>query len=140
MQPWGCVKGTATGDGKATIGLRDRIVREVLLPATRDEVWAALTSPELLSRWLGEVVELEPRPGGSVVVRDADGSLRRGLVELAEPGRALALRWRRLEDVAGTLAVGDATRVTFRLEDEDAGTRLAVQEEPATLVASPGPP
>jgi uncharacterized protein YndB with AHSA1/START domain len=116
--------------------LREQVAREVLLPATREEVWAALTSPELLSRWLGEVLELDPRPGGAVVVRDAVGCLRRGLVELAEPGRALVLRWRRLEDVAGSLAVGEATRVTFRLEDAAWGTRLAVEEEPATLVAS----
>jgi uncharacterized protein YndB with AHSA1/START domain len=118
--------------------LRDGIERTVLVPATREEVWAALTSPELLSRWLGDVLELDPRPGGAVIVRDADGGLRRGLVEFAEPGRALVLRWRRLEDVAGALSVGEATRVTFRLEDEGAGTRLAVEEAPATLVASRG--
>jgi hypothetical protein len=71
-----------------------------------------------------------------VVVRDAGGCLRRGLVELAEPERSLALRWRRLEDAGGSLAVGRATRVTFRLEDAGAGTRLVVEEEPAMLVAS----
>ncbi len=127
-------------DSKATEKLRNSerppVTREILLPATRAEVWVALTSVELSSRWLGDVIELEPRPGGAVLVRDADGILRRGLVELAEPEEVLVLRWRRLEDAGGSLAVGAASRVTFRLEDDGPATRLVVVEEPAALVAS----
>jgi len=39
------------------------IRKEILLPATRDEVWAALTDPEELERWFANDVELDPAPG-----------------------------------------------------------------------------
>jgi uncharacterized protein YndB with AHSA1/START domain len=95
-----------------------------------------LTNLDLLSAWLGEVVELEPTHGGAVIVREPDGSMRRGLVERAEPARALVFRWRRLAGAGPSLEVGEATRVAFVLEDEGAGTRLTVTEEPAPLVAT----
>jgi uncharacterized protein YndB with AHSA1/START domain len=108
-----------------------------MIPAPRDEVWLAMTSLDLLSAWLGEVLELQARVGGAVIVRQPDGSLRRGLVEHVEPGRALVFRWRRLLGTGPSLEVGEPTRVAFSLEDDDAGTRLTVVEEPVTLV-SPG--
>lgn len=112
------------------------VTRRIRLPVAREEVWRALTDVELLSAWLGEVLELEPRAGGSVIVRDPDGSTRRGLVERADPARALVFRWRRLAGAGPTLEVGEATRVAFELEDQDAGTSLTVTEEPAPLVAT----
>jgi hypothetical protein len=45
-------------------------------------------------------------------------------------------RWRRLSGIAGSLEVGEATRVAFTLEDDGAGTRLTVTEEPVPLVAA----
>lgn len=112
------------------------VTRTVALPASRDEVWQALTSPEELSAWLGEVLELELRAGGAVTVREPDGATRRGIVETAEPGRALVLRWRRLSGAGGSLEVGGATRVVFELEDDPAGTALTVREEPVPLATS----
>jgi len=114
---------------------RGPVTRDVVLPASRQDVWRALTSLELLAAWLGEVLELEPRAGGSVVVRVTDGSIRRGLVERVEPERELVFRWRRLAGAGPSLEVGEATRVAFALEDEGSGTRLTVTEEPAPLVA-----
>lgn len=111
----------------------DVVTRAIALPASRDDVWRALTSPDELSAWLGEVLELEPRAGGAVVVREPDGTTRRGVVEAAEPGRALVLRWRRLSRAGGSLEVGAATRVVFRLDDDPAGTLLTVHEEPVPL-------
>jgi uncharacterized protein YndB with AHSA1/START domain len=116
--------------------MREPVRRTVLLPAPREEVWRALTSLELLAEWLGEVVELEPRAGGAVVLREADGRTLRGLVERADPGRALVLRWRRLSGAGISLQVGEATRVVLELEDEGSGTRLTVTEEPAHTVAA----
>jgi uncharacterized protein YndB with AHSA1/START domain len=112
--------------------------RRVEIPASRRDVWRALTRPELLTAWLGEVVELEPEVGGSVIVRQPDGSIRRGLVEVAEPARALVFRWRHLTGAGPSVEVGDATRVAFALEDSGSGTRLVVTEEPAPLVAARG--
>jgi uncharacterized protein YndB with AHSA1/START domain len=112
------------------------VTREVRILAAREDVWRALTDLELLSAWLGEVVELEPRAGGAVWVREPDGSARRGLVERVDPARALVFRWRRLSGLGGSLEVGEATRVAITLEDDGAGTRLTVTEEPAPLVAA----
>jgi uncharacterized protein YndB with AHSA1/START domain len=114
------------------------VIRSVTLPATREEVWLALTTPEELSAWLGEVIDLEPRAGGAVSVREPDGATRRGVVEVVEPGRSFVLRWRRLAGAGRSLEVGDASRVVFELSDERDGTRLTVREEPVPLVASGG--
>ena len=113
----------------------ERVTRSVVLPAGPDEVWATLTTPEELSVWLGEVVELEPEPGGAIVVRE-QGSTRRGMVEAAEPGRILSFRWRRLAGAGVSLEVGGATRVTFVLEADPEGTRLTVTEEPVPLATA----
>jgi uncharacterized protein YndB with AHSA1/START domain len=114
----------------------ERVRRTVAVSASPNEVWVPLTTPEELSGWFGEVLDLELRPGGSLVVREADGSIRRGLVEAAEPGRSLSLRWRRLAGAGISLEVGGATRVSFVLEPEAAGTRLTVTEETVPLVSA----
>jgi uncharacterized protein YndB with AHSA1/START domain len=114
----------------------ERVTRSVVLPAGPDEVWATLTAPEELSVWLGEVVELELEPGGSLVVREGDGGTRRGVVEAAEPGRILSFRWRRLVGAGVSLEVGGASRVTFVLEADPEGTRLTVTEEPVPLATA----
>jgi uncharacterized protein YndB with AHSA1/START domain len=125
-QPCGCER----------VQMEQAITKTVTLPATAAEVWRALTAPEELSAWLGEVVELDARPGGSVILRDASGSIRRGIVEEAEPHRLLVVRWRRLDGAGTTLQVGDATRVSFELEDDGGSTRLTVREERVPLATS----
>jgi len=114
----------------------ERVTRTVVLPAEPDEVWATLTTPEELSAWLGEVVALELEPGGSLVVRENEGPTRRGVVEAADPGRILSFRWRRLAGAGVSLEVGGASRVTFVLEADPAGTRLTVTEEPVPLATA----
>ena len=110
------------------------VTRSVVLPATRADVWAALTTPAELSFWLGEVLELDTRPTGGVIVREPDGAIRRGSVEAVEAGRSLVLRWRRLSGAGATFRAGEATRVTFELDDDPDGTRLTVSEERVPLV------
>jgi uncharacterized protein YndB with AHSA1/START domain len=112
------------------------VTRSVVLPADPDEVWATLTTPEELSAWLGEVVALELQPGGSLVVREGGGATRRGVIETADPGRVLSFRWRRLAGAGVWLEVGGASRVTFVLEADPAGTRLTVTEEPVPLATA----
>jgi uncharacterized protein YndB with AHSA1/START domain len=114
----------------------DGVTRSVVLPAEPDEVWATLTTPEELSAWLGEVVALELEPGGSLVVREGGGATRRGVVEAADPGRILSFRWRRLAGAGISLEVRGASRVTFVLEADPAGTRLTVTEEPVPLATA----
>ena len=96
--------------------------REVTLPLSRDEAWEAISEPAELERWLAEEAELDPEPGGDVAVRFHDGAEREGVVEEAEPGERLALRW---WDVGEPW---DASRVELTLDDAPGGTRLIVVE------------
>ena len=50
----------------------DRIVREVLLPADREEVWEAITRPDRLAEWFGGRVEVDPVPRGRIEHRAPD--------------------------------------------------------------------
>ena len=66
--------------------------RTVLLQAPAERVWAALTEADQLSAWLGGDVDLEPVPGGQIVVQE-DGRLPRGVIVDLEPLRHLEIRW-----------------------------------------------
>jgi uncharacterized protein YndB with AHSA1/START domain len=99
--------------------------REIVLPASPDHVWEAITSPEVLREWFGAEVAWELTPGGSGSFHGDDGSRRRGRVGSVEPGRHLGFRWwpEGHED--------EASDVDYDLSEEDDGTRLVVTESPA---------
>jgi uncharacterized protein YndB with AHSA1/START domain len=92
------------------------IRKEILLPASRSEVWSALTDPEELERWFANDVELDLRPGGAATFRWGNGESRRATVTEVEPGERLSFLW----DEDG--------EVEFTLEDDLDGTRLTVVE------------
>ena len=92
------------------------IRKEILLPASRDEVWSALTDPEELERWFANDVELDLRPGGGASFRWGNGESRHATVREVEPGERLSFEW----DEEG--------EVEFTLADDDEGTRLTVVE------------
>lgn len=96
--------------------MTDRIERELLLPASPEEVWDAVTSGD----WLAEEVQIDLRPGGDASFRSRDG-VKTGWVEEASRPTRLAFWW---------AADGEpATRVELRLERcLDALTRLSVVE------------
>jgi uncharacterized protein YndB with AHSA1/START domain len=104
------------------------VERTVELPASVEEVWAALTEPDRLSAWVGgRVVELECRPGGRGLVRRDDGAVRRLAVEAVDPVRRLVLRWWPFED--GMSAPGGrGTTVEFLIEPAGDGCLLRVLE------------
>src|ERR1051326_7681346 len=53
------------------------VVREIVFPASPEEVWEALTEPEQLEEWFANDVELEAPPGGAGGLRWGDGGARR---------------------------------------------------------------
>jgi len=92
------------------------VTREIVLPASADEVWAALTEADRLSEWFANEVELDPRPGGEGVFRWDDGEELHARVEDVDQERRLALRWE------------DGGLVELELEEVELGTRVVVRE------------
>jgi len=120
------------------------VQRTVVLPATVETVWAALTDAERLSAWLGGEVDVDPLPGGQIVLRE-DGRVRRGVIVDLEPLRHLEIRWlpqsRRIGFVWGPddEPAGSAGDVEFFLEPvpELGATWLTVIERaPAQVPAA----
>lgn len=111
------------------------IERTESFPASRDEVWAALTEPDQLADWFGaSVVELDIRPGGRLVVRDEDGIVRRALVETVEPNERLRFRWLAMEEgPGGERWPAPAATVDIHLTETPDGTELTVVETPLLL-------
>jgi uncharacterized protein YndB with AHSA1/START domain len=106
-----------------------RITRSVELEASADDVWRALTEPELLADWL-DVVELDVRPGGDGLIVEPDGAVRRARVDDVQPARRLSLCWWP-EDGSGP-----ASTVELDLEETATGTRVVVTETVASASAA----
>src|SRR5919206_4222787 len=83
----------------ASVSCNPMVARDITIPGDPDEVWEALTDPELLAEWLGD--------DGQAVVEEAEPSERLvlWLVEDDEPGSRVELR---------LVAVPEGTRVTVR--------------------------
>jgi uncharacterized protein YndB with AHSA1/START domain len=112
---------------------RDRVVREVVLPATRDDVWDAITRPERLAEWFGGEVEIDPSPRGRVSHAAPDGTVRAGFVLSADRPFRLSFWW-----VADGDDGDDGTQVEFVLLEHPEGTALTVTEFPAANPAIRG--
>ena len=109
--------------------LAQTVKRTVLLDADPAEVWQALTDEALLSQWLASEVELDPREGGELVCRFADGEERRGEVAVVEEAERLAFTWHREEGGESWVewivdAVADGTRLTVIETATPAGPML----------------
>jgi uncharacterized protein YndB with AHSA1/START domain len=92
-----------------------QVEREIVFPATPEEVWEALTEPERLEEWFATEVEFDPQPGGEGVFRWGDGDERRAVVREADEERRLVLDW-------------DDGTVIVELEEVEDGTRVRVVE------------
>src|SRR5437762_11326801 len=109
----------------ATRRLHMEVTREIVLPAPREEVWAALTEAERLEEWFANDVELDAREGGEGVFRWDDGDERRAVVEEIDEERRLALRF------------DDDGLVELELDDADGGTMPVVSESTASVGPAP---
>jgi uncharacterized protein YndB with AHSA1/START domain len=106
------------------------VSREILLAASRDEVWEAITRPERLAEWFGGELDIEPVPRGKVEHRAPDGSRRTGRVVNVDRPVRLVLWWADAED-GEDLAGSVGTRVEFVLLTHGDGTLLTVTESEA---------
>jgi uncharacterized protein YndB with AHSA1/START domain len=99
------------------------LVRQVVIPASPERLWDALTEADALSAWFGSRVEWDLRPGGQARFVEHDGTVRGGVIEAVQPARHLRFRW---WPEAG--AQDAMTQVSYDLEPEEDGTRLTVTE------------
>ncbi|MFI6484474.1 SRPBCC domain-containing protein [Nonomuraea sp. NPDC050663] len=103
----------------------DRIERSVVLASPPEQVWAALTTSEGLSSWLGENVTIDLRPGGAAQLTVSSGRIVDMRIARVEEPTVFGFTWR-LPD----LPEGDPRRtyVEFTLEASGSDTRLRVVE------------
>jgi len=101
-------------DGEGVVRMEDRLDTGI------DDLWGALTDPDRLVRWYGEV-EGELSQGGEFTVRIALAGERAGRVEACEPPQHLLLEMRDPEARPGQ---PERTVIEVRLTSEGAQTRL----------------
>ncbi len=82
--------------------------------ATPAEVWAALTEPDSIGRWLAPAVAIELRPGGAFALSNGIEATVREL----EPERVLELDWRFADEDRSVVRVelcadGDGTLLSL---------------------------
>ncbi|SDN66402.1 SRPBCC family protein [Allokutzneria albata] len=104
----------------------DRIERELVINAPVARVWAAITEPDQIMKWLGDFAEIDLRPGGRMVFGWSAHGRFNAVIDEVEPTSRLVYRWSS-EDGA-EVTDGNSTRVEYSLAAEGAGTRLRLVE------------
>ena len=108
--------------------VRDAIKREMVLPANRAAVWAALTTAEGLAGWWCRGLAGEVRAGGDISFDMLQGAYP-AHVEVLEPEHRFVFTWRPFQSEEGADRVMHlTTRVEFRVEDHPRGTLLRLRE------------
>jgi len=105
-------------DGEGVVRMEDRLDTGI------DDLWGALTDPDRLAHWFGEV-EGELSPGGEFRVRIALAGARTGKVEACEPPQRLLLTMRDPDSQPGQ---PEQTVIEAHLIAEGAQTTLVWEE------------
>ena len=133
------------------MSVRDPVVASVRIAAVPEVVFPYFTDPELVTTWLAQKADLDPRPGGLFAI-DVDGGQARGSYVEIDPPRRVVFTWGipgddELPDGSSTVEVvlaaeGGDTVVTLTHRDLPAGKRPSHQEgwerHLAGLVATAG--
>lgn len=111
----------------------DRIERDVLLPAPRSRVWAAIADSDAFGTWFkcrfDRAFEEGTAVGGTLLEPGMEGIEFVVLIERVEPQSHLSFRWHPGgADVSGDYSDEPTTLVTFDLEDAADGTLLRIVE------------
>lgn len=105
-------------DGEGVVRMEARLDTGI------DDLWGALTHPDRLARWFGEV-EGELSAGGEFRVRIALSGERRGRVDVCEPPQRLVVTMRDPDAQPGQ---PEQTVIEAQLSSEGAWTRLVWEE------------
>ena len=104
---------------------------DVVIDASPDDVWHAITTPEGLAPWLGEGADLEPQPGGRLVAPDpVTGEPKEGEVHTAEEPNELGFTWWPAD------SPHQASDVTITAVPSVDGTIVRVVERPAAATVA----
>jgi uncharacterized protein YndB with AHSA1/START domain len=111
----------------------DRIVKEVILDATRSRVWRALTDVKQFNAWFGANVLQPFSPGaevsGNLTFRNWEHVTLTMWIERMDAEHFFSFRWHPYPIQEGIdLTKDPTTLVTFTLEDAANGTRLTIVE------------
>ncbi|MCU1440702.1 MAG: ATPase [Rhodoglobus sp.] len=103
------------------------VERTVLIRTDRHTVWAALTTPELITEWFGQRASFDSLAvgGRGTLGFDGYGEVPVEIVEIDEPD-VFAFRWGGRDDAA--LGEENSTLVHFTLVQVPDGTALTVVE------------
>ena len=94
-----------------------------VIPADRQKVWRAITSPEHFANWFGDDLHFERLAVGEAMTFSVGRQQKTGTIATVEPPERYAFYW---TPEAGVPA---RTLVTFNLEAVVDGTLLKVTEE-----------
>lgn len=128
--PAAASRGVPPDDGFATrtMTLADLITRSFsehkALHAAPLDVWRALTSEDLLNKWLTTECKFDARIGGQFTLMMKDGIAEEGRIDVFIPGRRLRLAITQ-PDRSEPLSTGPIT-TEFRLRETVEGTELSV--------------
>jgi uncharacterized protein YndB with AHSA1/START domain len=105
--------------------------RNILIEADRDTVFGFFTDSARWAKWWGEGSTVDSRPGGTLRIRHSNGFVSEGeVLEVTAPERFVFTF-----SLQGEQPVpAEDSRVTIRLEKQDAGTMLRLTHEVADPV------
>src|SRR2546428_4127742 len=103
-----------------------RLDRTVVIHATREIVFGFLTDTPRWARWWGTGSTIDARPGGQMRIRYPDGTEATGDVVEVHPPERIVFTY---GYASGKPIPPGSSRVTIRLEDGRAGTRLHLTHE-----------
>jgi uncharacterized protein YndB with AHSA1/START domain len=135
---------TETAITESTSTTTDRLVFQIYIRATQDQVWEAITQTEFRRQYFyGSTIESTFEPGSSLRSLGPEGELWEDDTVLeCEPPRLLSHTWRSLWDPSA--ADEPPSRVTWTVEAQDGGfTKLTVvhdqlEKSPATAQSVSG--
>jgi uncharacterized protein YndB with AHSA1/START domain len=112
--------------------LQDKIERELLLKASIERVWEAITTAEGLANWFPDEAEIDLRPGGEALFTWKEYGKDRVLIDVVEPPHRFAWIWKTgagdWGDLDTPVMEAPHTRVEFTLEVVGDMTRLRLVE------------
>jgi uncharacterized protein YndB with AHSA1/START domain len=118
-------------DGEGVIRMEDRFATD------RETLWAALTDPDRLTRWISKV-DGDLRPGGEFHARHIDGGFEgTGRIDLCEPPSHLVVTMRDVDPQPGQPG---ETVIEVTLTSDGDDTILVLEERglPPNLLAAYG--